>query len=244
MLDFIGAFVFGVICTADAVVLIGLAAIRPGTKVGAFAIAGVWTSLIVAVAAAGGFATGAAGPFPAPVVAFLVLLVAGLVARFRSPAFREAFHSVPLAGLIGINAFRIAGVFFLILHARGRLAAPFATFAGSGDIITGLAAIPVAWIAYRGKLSRTLLIAWNAFGALDLINAVTMGALSAPGTPLHVLTEAPGTAAMGTLPWVGIPALLVPLYLLTHLEIASRIRHVGVQGLRKPGPVDNRPLAA
>jgi hypothetical protein len=39
-----------------------------------------------------------------------------------------------------------------------------------------------------------------------------------------VFTEAPGTAAMGTLPWVGIPALLVPVYLMTHLAIEAKLR--------------------
>jgi hypothetical protein len=57
--------------------------------------------------------------------------------------------------------------------------------------------------------------------------AITLGALSAPGTPFRVFTEAPGTVAMGTLPWVGIPALLVPLYLMTLLTIAVRLRTMG-----------------
>jgi hypothetical protein len=244
MLDLIGALMLGVICAADAAVLIGLAAIRPISKLGAFAAAGVWTALIFAIAAAGGFAPGTTGPFPAPVIAFLVLMIGGLLAWFRSPAFRDAFHSVPLAGLVGINAFRILGVLFLILHARGRLAAPFASYAGWGDIITGLAALPIAALAYRGKLSRIVLTAWNAFGALDLIDALVLGALSAPGTPFRIFTEAPGTTAMGTLPWVVVPALLVPLYLLTHLEIAARMRFAGAQSATKPGPVDHRPLAA
>jgi hypothetical protein len=29
---------------------------------------------------------------------------------------------------------------------------------------------------------------------------------------------------MGTLPWVGIPALLVPVYLMTHLAIGAKLR--------------------
>jgi hypothetical protein len=125
---------------------------------------------------------------------------------------------------VGINTCRIGGVGFLILHNQGRLAAPFATSAGWGDIITGLAAIPLAFMASRGRLPRGLLIIWNVFGALDLIVAIMLGALSAPGTPFQLFTEAPGTLAMGTLPWVVIPTLLVPLYLMTHLTIATRLR--------------------
>ncbi len=227
-------------------VLIGLAAIRPAAKFAGFVIAALWTSVIFAIAALGGFATGVTGPFPTPVIAFLVLTIGGLVAFLRWPAFRNALLSVPLAGLIGINASRVVGVCFLILHGQGRLGAPFATSAGWGDIITGVAAIPLAVVAARGRLPRGVLIAWNAFGALDLIVAIMLGALSAPGTPFQLFMEAPGTAAMGVLPWVGIPTLLVPLYLMTHLAIAARLRSVDTVQVDKQSclitQTDSRPL--
>ena len=242
MLDVVGALLLGAILVADLAVLIGLAAIRPVARFAAFVIAAAWTSLIVAIAALGGFAPAVTGPFPAPVIAFLVLMIGGLVAWIRWPAFRNAFLSLPLAGLVGINAFRIGGICFLILHDRGRLAAPFATSAGWGDIMTGLAAIPLAAMAAsRGKLPRGLLTVWNAFGALDLIAAIILGALSAPGTPFRLFSEAPGTVVMGTLPWVAVPTLLVPLYLMTHLTIAARLRSAGTGRVTAPGQVDNRP---
>ena len=229
MLQVIGAFLLAIICAVDAVVLIGLAKIRPAAKVAAFLIASAWTSLIVAIAAAGGFANAATGPFPPPPLAFLTLMGAGLAAWFRWPAFRNALLSLPLAGLIGINAFRIGGVFFLMLHSRGELAAPFAISAGWGDIITGVAAIPLAIVAAtNGRVPRGLVAIWTAFGTLDLIVAITLGALSAPGTPFQVFTEAPGPAAMGILPWVVVPTLLVPLYLMIHLTTVVRLREGGV----------------
>ena len=147
MLDLIGALLLGAICAADVTVLIGLATIRPAAKVAAFVIAAAWASVVFAIAAVGGFAPGATGPFPAPVLAFLALMVAGLASWLWWPAFRNALLSVPLAGLVGINAFRIGGICFLMLHERGRLAAPFAISAGWGDILTGLAAIPLAVMA-------------------------------------------------------------------------------------------------
>jgi hypothetical protein len=235
MLDMIGALAFGAILVIDVVVLVGLEPIRPRAKFIAFAIAAVWASAVVAIAAAGGFAPGATGPFPAPVFAFGILVIGGLVAWFRSPAFRHALLSLPLAGLVGVNALRIGGIFFLILHAQGRLAAPFAISAGWGDIITGFAAIPLAAMAALGRgPSRRVLAAWNAFGALDLIVAITLGALSAPGTPFRIFMEAPGTDVMTRLPWVGVPTLLVPLYLLTHLTVAGRLRSTGPERAMEP----------
>ncbi|MFB3827206.1 MAG: hypothetical protein ACE15B_10575 [Bryobacteraceae bacterium] len=232
----------GAICAAGLIVLIGLAAIRPVARFAAFVIAAAWTALIFGIAALGGFAPGVTGPFPGPVVAFLVLMIGGLVAWMAWPAFRNAFLSLPLAGLAGINAFRIGGICFLILHDRGRLAAPFAFSAGWGDIITGLAAIPLAGMAaWKGKLPRGLLTVWNVFGALDLIVAILLGALSAPGTPFRLFPQAPGTVVMGTLPWVVVPTLLVPLYLMSHLAIAVRLRSAGLGRATAPGQVDNRP---
>jgi hypothetical protein len=245
MLEIIGALSMGAICVIDVTVLIGLADVRPVVRFRAFALAAVWTSIIFGVGAAGGFAQGATGPFPAPVFAFLILMIGGLVAFFRWPAFRKALLSVPLAGLIGINACRIGGGDFLILHSQGKLAAPFAISAGWGDVITGLIAIPLAFMALtRGRIPRGLLIAWTSFGTLDLIVAIILGALSAPGTPFRIFTEEPGTAAMGTLPWAVIPTLLVPLYLMTHLAIAVRLRSVeAVQGVGARNAEDRRVLS-
>ena len=112
MLDVIGALVFGAISVAFLVVLIGLAAIRPASKFLAFSIAGIWISLIVTIAALGGFGPGIAGPFPTPVIAFTVAVVLGLAAWLAWPAFRRAVFSIPLVALVGINGVRVAGVFF------------------------------------------------------------------------------------------------------------------------------------
>jgi hypothetical protein len=242
MFDVFGALLLGVICAADMTILISLAAIRPVVKFAAFIIAAAWTLLIFSIAALGGFASSATGPLPAPAIAFLILMFGGLLAWFAWPAFRDAMLSIPLAGLVGINAFRIGGICFLILHYRGRLAAPFATSAGWGDMIADLAAILLAGMAaWRGKLPKVLLAVWNAFGALDLIVAIILGVLSPPGTPFRVFTDAPGTVAMGTLAWVGVPTLLVPLYLMTHLTIAVRLRSVDAKHATTPGQVDNSP---
>src|SRR6516225_10209074 len=144
MLDVIGALIFGAICTLFLVVLIGLAAIRPASKFLAFAVAGTWISLIVTIAALGGFGAGIAGPFSTPVIAFLIVVIAGTAAWLAWPASRRAVFSIPVVALVVINGVRVAGVFFLILHAQGRLAAPFSTSAGWGDVIVGAIAIPLS----------------------------------------------------------------------------------------------------
>ena len=56
--------------------------------------------------------------------------------------------------------------------------------------------------------------------------AVTLAALSAPGTPFRVFTEGPGTQVMATLPWAFVPAMLVPIDFLVHFAIAAKLRSV------------------
>lgn len=225
MLDIIAALAIGAMFTVDLTVLVGLAAVSRRAKVGAFVIAAAWAVTIVTIAAMGGFRPGRLGPMPAPVLAFGALVLVSLIAWVSLPTFRHALLSVPLAALVGINSFRIGGVFFLLLFADGRLSSPFAPSAGWGDIITGMAAIPIAASAALGRsVPRGLLATWNAFGALDLVVAVTLAFLSAPGAPYRVFTDAPGTTVMTTLPWVLVATLLVPLYLLTHFTIAARLR--------------------
>jgi hypothetical protein len=156
----------------------------------------------------------------AALAAPMILVWAGVM---RSPSLRAGLEDAPLAVLAGVNVIRVLGVNFLILQALARLPAPFAPSAGWGDIVTGLAAIPVAWMVYRRSRGwRAALMGWNLFGLADLAVAISLGVLSAPG-PLRRIFAEPGTGLMSTLPWVLIPGFLVPLFAMTHLAIFYRL---------------------
>jgi hypothetical protein len=225
MLDTLGAIFATALYAIVVGVLIGLSPVRAVTKLAAFAAAGAWLGLIAAVAALGGLAPGALGPIPGNLLPFSALLALLFGGWFLVPQFRLALLSVPLPGLVALHAGRLGGGFFLLLYADGRLSAPFAPAAGVGDMITGALAIPLAAMLALGfEMRRTWLGIWNAMGALDLVVAVSLGLLSAPSTPIRVFTEGPGTQAMTTLPWVFIPAMLVPIFLLVHFTIATKLR--------------------
>jgi hypothetical protein len=225
MLDII-ATVFATAVYATVVgALVGLSPVGAMTRLTAFAAAAAWLAIIVAVAALGGLAPGVLGPVPTNLLPFTGLLVLLFGGWFLAPQFRSALLAVPLPVLVGVNAARLGGAFFLLLYADGRLSAPFAPVAGLGDMITGVLAIPLAAMLASGfDMGRTWLGLWNAFGALDLVVAVFLGVLSAPGAPFRVFIEGPGTQAMTTVPWVFVPAMLVPIFFLIHLAIAARLR--------------------
>jgi hypothetical protein len=153
----------------------------------------------------------------------LAPVVASVVAARRSAGFRRALDYMPVSWLVGVNFIRVEGVNFLLLQAAHRLPAPFAPLAGYGDIIVGLAALPVAaWLAARGPAARPVVLVWNVLGLLDLIDAIGLAVISSPG-PLHLISAEPGMALMGTLPWLLIPGFLVPLLAMTHLAVFARV---------------------
>lgn len=95
-------------------------------------------------------------------------------------------------------------------------------------------AIPLLLAAARNFAgSRRALLAWNILGTLDLLEAVALGVLSAPGSPLQIFGGAVGSTAMWSLPWSSIPTLLVPFYFITHGIIFARL----LQGKRQTNVV-------
>ena len=162
-------------------------------------------------------------------IAVLLPIVILGVSVLRSAALRRALLAMPLSLLIGVNTIRILGVVFLILYGAGRLPAPFAPSAGWGDIIVGLAAGPLAWLAHKKPAAAAPAVwLWNAFGLIDLIIAVGLGVTSSPG-PLRLIFAEPGTAIMTSLPWLLIPGFLVPLLASTHLAIFYRLAKDRIQ---------------
>jgi hypothetical protein len=111
-----------------------------------------------------------------------------------------------------------------LLAWADRLGGPFPQSAGWGDVITGVLAVAVVRLAAQGSASddRAIWI-WNAFGALDLFAAITLGVMSANGSPLQLIHAGAGSAAVQMLPWSLIPTVLVPFYLITHGIILSQL---------------------
>ena len=59
---------------------------------------------------------------------------------------------------------------------------------GIGDVATGVSAIFVAVLLTQQAVgARRAAYAWSLFGIADLVIAVTMGALTSPGLPPHLL---------------------------------------------------------
>lgn len=160
-------------------------------------------------------------------MALLVPLVLGILAYARSTQFRHLLLRADLRWLIGVQLWRIAGGLFLLDYARHQLPASFALPAGIGDVLVGLAAPFVAVAAASGtRAARRIVIGWCVAGIADLIVAVTMGVLNAPGK-LGLLAGEVTTAPLLELPLSLIPTFFVPLSILLHLVVLRRSREIG-----------------
>ena len=183
---------------------------------------GAWFALVLAIGATGALSPVAGGP-PALGLTVVLPVVALIWAYFGLPSVRTAMAAMPLPGLIALHAIRLLGFTFIVLYAEGRLPAPFAPSAGWGDVFIGATALPLAWaVAQFGARVRPLALLWNALGVADLVIALTLGPLSAPG-PLQVFVGPPDSSPMTTLPWLIIPAFLVPCLMFLHVVIFTRL---------------------
>jgi hypothetical protein len=222
MLDFIGTIVLVAAIIFSVNALTGAMRIGQAQRLALAVGAGLWTGLAAALAGASLFlGSNQVGP---PTIGTMVVLplVATAVAASLSPSVRAVLLAMPMPFLIGLNVWRVAGGFFLLLAAAGRLGGPFPTSAGWGDIIAGVLALPMAWLALR-RQGRPLLWAWNAFGMLDLVVAVSLGVISANGSPLQIIHAGAGSEAVQILPWSLIPTVLVPMYLIVHGIIFAQL---------------------
>jgi hypothetical protein len=202
---------------------------------------GAWFALVLAIGAAGALSPAQGGP--AALGLAVVWPIAALVVAYRAlPSVRSAMAATPLPALIALHAIRLLGLLFVVLYAKGRLPAPFAPSAGWGDILIGATALPLAWAVARfGASVRRLVFLWSALGVADLVAAVTLGTLSAPG-PLQVFVGPPDSSPMTTLPWLLIPGFLVPCLMFLHVVIFARLAKA--ESATRAWPNEHRARAA
>ena len=233
MLELIGTTVLTAMIAVNLNAAITTMPLSSPQKLTTVTIAGLWIGFAIALATTGIYAA-TATPVPAVGVILALPLVAIGAAALLSAGVRETLLALPVPLLVGLNALRILpGAFILLLASQGKLSGPFPQSAGWGDIIVGVIAIPLMLTAARNFASnRGAVLAWNILGTLDLMEAVALGVLSAPGSPLQIFGGAVGSTGMWSLPWSSVPTLLVPFYFVTHgivfAHLAQRTRQSNV----------------
>lgn len=177
----------------------------------------LWLVLVLILGADDAFSRGPGG-LPLPILAgVLTPILVFLIAFWTVGPFREFLMSIDLPVMAGIQAWRFGGLGFIALYAYGVLPGLFAWPAGLGDMAIGITAPLVIYALRRQPAFATSVLfwVWNLFGILDLVDALTLGALSAV-LGIGISAEIT-TFPMGKMPLVLIPAFLVPVFLMLHI---------------------------
>lgn len=112
------------------------------------------------------------------------------------------------------------GIAFLWGVSQGILPPAFGIPAGVGDVLIGVTAIPFAYFLRKGLgWSKYALVVWSVLGIADLVNAVSLGLITASAFPGSTMT---------TFPWVLVPTVGVPLALILHGITLYRLRYTGI----------------
>jgi hypothetical protein len=204
----------------------GLAAVGRRTATGVAVVFGtVWVGWVLVsgvLAGADTYRQSPRVPNPWLAVAAVGTLVAALLAT-RIPVVARILADPGTAARLAVpQTLRAIGGVFLAVLALGQLPAVFALPAGLGDIAVGVAAPFVAYRLSRGT-GRTAGVWFNALGIVDLVVAVSIGALAGLG-PVHVIDSTPSTLEITLLPLALIPTTAVPLAVALHIVSLRRLR--------------------
>lgn len=157
--------------------------------------------------------------FPPPALPFFLFHFLATIGLGLSAYGRRLADGLPVWALIGYQAFRIPVELTLhALYLEGRIPVQMTYVGLNFDIVTGLTAIPVAWLAWKGRLTRVAMLAWNTLGLLLLANIVTIAILSMP-TTMRVFMNHPPNTFVAEMPYTWLPTFLVTSALLGHVLV-------------------------
>jgi hypothetical protein len=182
-----------------------------------------WLALVSGLATNGLFRPGALGQFPLILLALLGPIIIFSTILTRSKVARAVLDAIPLDWLIRIQVVRVLGGIFLVVYVGGLIPGVFALPAGIGDVATGVFALPVAYLVTRGSnWARSSAYAWNFFGMLDLVGAISLGFLSSPGPFQQLAFDLPNEI-INQYPLVMIPVFAVPIMFILHILCLQKL---------------------
>lgn len=224
-----GFIIFTVILAAGVVwnvYLAGRGLLEPHRRTLAFtgaAVVGIslWMSLTWAVASTGIIADFDRRPPPMVLMLLAVLTLSTTIAFSRYGT--RFVDGLPLWILVAGQVFRLPLEWLMHRAADEDVMPPQMSYSGwNFDIVTGITAIPVAFLLARGfRHARAIAIGWNVLGSVLLANILTVAMLSTP------LAAAFGPERMNTWvaypPYVWLPTMMVVCAITGHLVIFRKL---------------------
>ena len=188
----------------------------------------LWFAVAWSAAINGVFRTGATPP-PVPLLPLAIFLpvIIGAPLLLLSKRVGQVLDAMPASWLVAVQLYRVFGGWALAAGLRGALPGVFAGPSGTGDVLTGLFAVPAAIAVATGTAQgRKAAIIWNMFGLADFAIAITLGLITSPGRFQLIVPDAPSIGAGGC-PGVLTPAFVVPSSILLHALSLRQLRRRG-----------------
>ncbi|MCI0751380.1 MAG: hypothetical protein L0Y35_06045 [Flammeovirgaceae bacterium] len=144
----------------------------------------------------------------APIIAIPLIVI--LWFSF-SKSTGEILYHIPKQNIIRLQSFRFFVELLLWALFVSHLMPIQMSFEGRNfDVLSGITAPVVAYLAYRNAISRPILILWNILCLGLLINIVTIAILSMPTSFQYFINE-PSNTIVTQFPISWLPGFLVPL---------------------------------
>jgi hypothetical protein len=183
----------------------------------------LWMAVAWSAAISGTFRTGAS-PVPLLPLAVFVPVIIGAPILLLSKRVGQLLDAMPATWLVALQVYRIFGSVFLVGAFLGVVPGVFGLPAGTGDVLTGLFAVPTAIALSAGTTEgRKAAIVWNIFGLADFAVAIALGLMTAPG-PLQLIATSVPSIGAGAYPNVLTPAFVVPSSILLHALSLRQLR--------------------
>src|SRR6266436_5229846 len=183
----------------------------------------VWAAVAWTAAINGVFRTDAF-PLPLPPSAIFLPVIIGAPLLLLSKRVGQLLDAMPATWLVALQLYRVFGSQWLAYWLRGLLPGLWALPAGTGDVLTGLFAVPAAIALAAGTAEgRKAAILWNLFGLADFAVAVTLGLMISPGPFQLIVPDGPNIGLDGY-PNVLTPAFVVPSSILLHALSLRQLR--------------------
>jgi hypothetical protein len=175
----------------------------------------LWTAVAWTAAINGAFRTGAS-PLPMLPLAILLPVIVGAPLVLLSRRVGQLLDAMPASWLVALQLYRVFGSQWLAYWLRGLLPGLWALPAGTGDVLTGLFAVPAAIALAAGAAEgRKAAVLWNIFGIADLAVAIGLGMIISPG-PFQLVVPNGTSIGLDGYPNVLTPAFVVPVSILLH----------------------------
>lgn len=160
---------------------------------------------------------------PPRLIFIIIIPIIGIIYLLNNSGFSGILNNIPIHWLIYFQSFRFFLELFLHALYESNIIPIQMTFEGYNfDIIMGISAPIVGFLAQKNMIKKQLLLGWNVLGILLVTAIVIISATSTP-SPIRLFLNEPSNTFIGFSPFVWLPGFLVPMAYFFHFLAIKKL---------------------